>query len=115
FPDNPVLLVHASGHLSVANSYALRVSGVNKNTPDPDGGQIVRDANTGEATGLLLERGRAVLKINRKELTLDEELELVQKQQDWYASHGITTAQEGSTGWSTLSLLREAAQRGLLK
>lgn len=115
FPDNPVLLTHTSSHLWVVNSRGLQVSGVDKNTPDPKGGQIVRDPKTGEATGLLLERGRSALKIKRKSLTLEERLTLIQKQQDWYASHGITTAQEGSTSLASLNLLREAAKRKLLK
>ncbi|NGF58041.1 amidohydrolase [Parapedobacter sp. SGR-10] len=114
FPDNPVWLTHNSGHIAVVNSYALKLSGINKDTPDPKGGQVVRDPKTGEATGLLLETARNLVKTRRKALTLEERLDLLQKQQEWYASHGITTAQNGSTSLATLNLLKEAAKRKLL-
>jgi predicted amidohydrolase YtcJ len=51
-PRNPVYLVHVSGHLSVANTAALQAAGISRDTPDPAGGAIERDA-TGELTGIL--------------------------------------------------------------
>lgn len=51
-PDNPVLLTHASGHGSIANAMALELAGIDRDTPDPPGGTIVRGAD-GEATGYL--------------------------------------------------------------
>lgn len=51
-PDNPVYLMHVSGHLSVANSVALRLAGISRDTSDPPGGLIERDAS-GEPTGVL--------------------------------------------------------------
>ncbi|MDJ0758154.1 MAG: amidohydrolase [Woeseiaceae bacterium] len=56
-PDNPVRLTHASGHAYFANDAALAAAGIDKDTPDPRGGTIVRDAN-GEATGMLRETAR---------------------------------------------------------
>lgn len=53
-PDNPVLLNRLGGHSAVANSRALQIAGIDKNTPDPEGGRIERDAN-GEPTGVLVE------------------------------------------------------------
>lgn len=53
-PDHPVVLIRACGHLSVANSLALKLAGVNRDTPDPEGGRIDRDAQ-GEPTGILRE------------------------------------------------------------
>ncbi|MGE5560012.1 MAG: amidohydrolase [Chloroflexota bacterium] len=53
-PDNPVVLVRACGHLSVCNSLALRLAGVSRDTPDPDGGRIDRD-EAGNPTGILRE------------------------------------------------------------
>jgi len=53
-PKNPVYLDHASGHAVFANAKALQLCGIDRNTPDPDGGIIVRD-NRGRATGVLLE------------------------------------------------------------
>jgi predicted amidohydrolase YtcJ len=56
-PANPVRLTHASGHAYFVNDAALEAAGIAKDTPDPRGGTIVRDAD-GEATGLLRETAR---------------------------------------------------------
>jgi predicted amidohydrolase YtcJ len=53
-PNNPVIFSDISGHSSWANSAALKLAGVTRDTPDPDGGIIERDAN-GEPTGILRE------------------------------------------------------------
>ena len=50
-PDHPVL--HQAGPAGVANTKALEVSGITRDTPDPPAGQIVRDPETGEPTGML--------------------------------------------------------------
>ena len=55
FPDKPVLLDGYDGHTTWANSKALVIAGIDKNTPDPANGQIVRNPATGEATGALKE------------------------------------------------------------
>jgi len=52
-PNNPVYLRHSSGQYAVVNSYALRLAGIDRNTPNPYGGLIARDAATKEPTGLL--------------------------------------------------------------
>lgn len=53
-PDHPVLIPRG-GHVVTVNSRALARAGITRETPDPTGGVIVRDAATGEATGVLLE------------------------------------------------------------
>lgn len=51
-PDNPVFVSRLDGHMALANSVALKLAGVTRDTQDPPGGTIVRDAN-GEPTGVL--------------------------------------------------------------
>ncbi len=51
-PANPVMLAHASGHGVFVNAFAMKLAGISKATPDPQGGQIVRDAS-GEPIGFL--------------------------------------------------------------
>ena len=51
-PDNPVLVNRLDGHMSLANSLALKLAGISRSTRDPEGGTVVRDA-TGEPTGVL--------------------------------------------------------------
>ena len=52
-PDNPVFLRHASGHASFANALAMELAGVTADTPDPDGGEIIRD-EAGQPTGIFV-------------------------------------------------------------
>ena len=63
-PQNPVFLVHVSGHVAVANSQALKLAGVTKDTPNPSGAEIERDAQ-GEPTGMLKE-GAALALVRAK-------------------------------------------------
>ena len=62
--DHPAFLVRIDGHLAVANSAALRAAGISRNTPDPPGGKIDRDAKS-EPTGILRE-GSAMELVNGK-------------------------------------------------
>ena len=49
----PVFVDRLDGHMGVANSYALKLAGITKDTESPDGGLIVKDPKTGEPTGVL--------------------------------------------------------------
>ena len=60
-PDHPVYLTHTTGHYGVANSLALRLSGVTKDTPDPPGGTIDRDKD-GHPTGVMKERATGLIR-----------------------------------------------------
>lgn len=57
-PDHPVVLRDMTYHTAWANSAALRLAGVTRDTPDPAGGRIGRDAGTGEPDGLLYEKAQ---------------------------------------------------------
>src|SRR6266699_1977746 len=61
-PNNPVFLGRADGHGAVANSAALRIGGVTKATKDPFGGQVLRDKQTGEPTGMLLDNAQSFVR-----------------------------------------------------
>lgn len=60
-PQNPVILSRADGHSVLVNSYVLLRSGITKETPDPPGGEIMKDPVTGEPTGILKERARRLI------------------------------------------------------
>lgn len=62
-PDTPIYIRRTCAHMGVANSEALRLSGITRNTPDPEGGRIHRDPATGEPTGLLMDRAQDLLAI----------------------------------------------------
>jgi hypothetical protein len=59
-PDNPVFLSRYDGHMSLANSVAMKLAGVTRDTPTPAGGEIVKDAN-GEPTGIFKDAAESVL------------------------------------------------------
>jgi predicted amidohydrolase YtcJ len=59
-PNNPVWLTHTTGHYGVGNTYAMKIAGLNKDTPAPAGGTIVRNSN-GEPNGVLLESAQNLI------------------------------------------------------
>ncbi|WP_428667083.1 amidohydrolase [Runella sp.] len=117
FPNNPVVITHVSGHMSVANSAALKIAEVNADTPDPVGGVVERKDNSKEPTGLFQEKAQGLIRVNfgdSNKSSLEDRLAQLKEQQTYYASFGVTTAQDGSSGFESLELLREAAKRGEL-
>ena len=58
-PNNPVLLTHASGHAVFVNAKAMEAAGITRGTPNPDGGEILKDA-AGDPTGLLRETAQGL-------------------------------------------------------
>jgi predicted amidohydrolase YtcJ len=60
-PNNPVYLTRADGHASVANSAALKIAGIDRATPSPDGGEIMKDKATGELHGMLLDHAQGLV------------------------------------------------------
>ncbi len=59
-PDNPVVLTRIGGHASLVNAAALSIAGIDRETPDPPGGKILRDEN-GEATGVLIDTAQGLV------------------------------------------------------
>jgi len=98
-PNNPVILTRADSHSSLVNSYILKKSGITKNTPDPDGGEIQKDPKTGEPTGIFKEMARRLLKTGAVaiERTPEEQeqrsIEGYQAALEMAARLGVTTVQ----------------------
>ncbi len=63
-PDNPVFLTRADGHAAIANSAALKMAKIDKNTPNPFGGEILKDKTTGEPTGMLIDHAQGLVDKN---------------------------------------------------
>jgi predicted amidohydrolase YtcJ len=110
----PILLIHASGHLVVANSPALALVKISKATPDPAGGHIQRDPATGEPNGVLEETAGLPFMALIPQPDLAEKLRRFDQVQKWWASYGITTAQDGLSNPDNVALLREAGRQGRL-
>ena len=60
-PENPVFLTRADGHGVVVNSAALKIAGINKETPNPFGGEILKDKKSGEPLGMLLDHAEELV------------------------------------------------------
>lgn len=111
--EHPVMLVHASGHLVAVNSAALKKVGYDRSTKDPQGGTIRRDAQ-GEPNGVCEELAGMPFLALMKPNSIDRQVSNLVEIQEFYARHGITTAQDGISMVQNLRLLREAAARGKL-
>ncbi len=98
-PNNPVALSRADGHSVLVNSYVIKKSGITKDTPDPFGGEIQKDPETGEPTGIFKETAKRLLKygaVKVKRTTEEEEEWLMKGWQaafDMAAKLGVTTVQ----------------------
>jgi predicted amidohydrolase YtcJ len=62
-PENPVFLTRVDGHAAVANSAALKIAGITRNTPNPFGGEILKDKTSGEPTGMLLDNAMDLINV----------------------------------------------------
>ncbi len=91
--DHPIILQHKSGHVGVLNSLALKMAGIGRDTPDPEGGRIWRE--NGEPTGYLEENAFIPVLHRLPPPTGGELMAAYERAQEMYASYGITTIQEG--------------------
>lgn len=115
-PKNPVLLTHASGHMSLANAQAMRLSGITKATPDPDGGQILRNAAS-EPIGAFRETAQSLVRFRhdepqRRAERLDRAIELATEE---CLRKGITSFQDAGSSLTVVDRLNELAETGQLK
>lgn len=116
FPDNPVILMHASGHMLVANSQAMKTAGITAATPDPEGGAIIRKPGSREPEGLFQETAmHPFIPQVQAPRPQDQSFELIRRAVDHYAANGYTTAAEGLVMPDKMPLLQAAADKGLLK
>jgi predicted amidohydrolase YtcJ len=111
--DIPIVVIHSSGHLVVANSAALKKVGYTKDTKDPPGGVIRRDAN-GEPNGVLEEKAAYAILPLVKPPAPAEQMRYFEEIQAWYASLGVTTAQDGISSPANIAFLREASRQDKL-
>ncbi|HEV2129203.1 MAG TPA: amidohydrolase [Thermomicrobiales bacterium] len=94
-PARPILLVRTCGHLGVANTAALNAAGITDETPDPQGGQIDRDAH-GRATGLLRETALKLVQRVVPEPTVAEMRTHIAAAGNVFLSQGITSVADAS-------------------
>lgn len=111
-PNNPVFLVRVDGHVAWVNSATLKLAGIDKNTKNPAGGEIERDAN-GDATGILKETAQNLVTNLIPQPTNEQMTKGLELALEMARRYGITSVQDNS-GYETTKLYREFLNQGKL-
>jgi predicted amidohydrolase YtcJ len=120
-PQNPVLLTHASGHSCLANAKAMELAKITKKTPNPRGGEIIRDAS-GNPIGAFRETAQGLLGVAMRSYQLSrppeqikaEERRVIELAAEECLSKGVTTFFDAGSSFETIDLFKELAQEGKL-
>jgi predicted amidohydrolase YtcJ len=112
-PDNPVFINRLDGHMSLANSLALKLAGVDRNTKDVEFGEIVKDGN-GDPTGVLKDAAMGYVNRVIPELSFEQKMEYIERASDYAASLGVTSVQDMSAG-TDVGVYQELIRQGRLK
>jgi len=112
-PENPVCVCRLDEHMILANSLALKLAGVTRDTPAPPGGEIVKDPATGEPTGILKDTAMDLVYAEVPEPTPDERLEAAETSVRHAAQNGVTSVCEMADARS-FETFRELERRGRL-
>lgn len=113
-PKHPVILSGIGGHSVWVNSLALERAGIDSETPDPEGGRIVRDAQ-GRATGLLLETAESLVTAVMPDTTTPEVLERrMLAALERYAHWGLTGVHDAGASLAEIAVYRKLAEAGEL-
>jgi predicted amidohydrolase YtcJ len=120
-PNNPVLLTHASGHATIANEKAMQLAGVTKKTPNPPGGEILKDT-AGNPIGVFRETAsglirkalaEALAKRTPEEVEANDRKEMELAAQDCL-SKGVTSVHDAGVSFATIDLYKKLAGEGSL-
>ncbi len=121
-PKHPVLLTHASGHMSFANAEAMRLAGVDATTRNPAGGEILKDAQ-GSPVGVFRETAQGLIsrvhgqQVRRRSAEerrrdLDTAIQLAQAE---CLAKGVTSFQDAGSDFSTIDLFKTLTDQGRLQ
>ena len=112
-PNNPVILRHASGHAAFANMKAMEMAGITSETPDPPGGEIVRDAD-GEPIGAFRETAQRLLIPAAENAEPPDPRRLAESAAEEALSKGVTSFHDAGVGFETVDLYKEMVDDGAL-
>ena len=116
-PDHPVVLTHASGHANFANEAAMKIAGVDRNTQDPQGGELLKDS-AGNPIGVFRENAQSLIRRAQarttERLTGDERLAAtllqIQLAGKVCLRQGITSVHDAGSSFATARLLKRFAE-----
>ncbi len=114
-PVNPVVLTRADGHGTVANSAALKIAGIDKNTPSPFGGEISKDKQSGEPNGMLLDAAQGLLRRHVPATTLADEERAIVLGVNRDVSLGWTQVQDPGGSYEEVDLFKKLYAAGQIK
>jgi predicted amidohydrolase YtcJ len=109
---HPVWLKRVDGHAGVANSAALRAAGVTRNTPDPDGGRILHDAN-GEPTGVFIDAAQELIESKIPPVSYALRKQRVLAAAKAIAANGLTEMHDAGADDDTIHAVRELIDEGI--
>jgi predicted amidohydrolase YtcJ len=120
-PRNPVLLTHASGHASFANARALQLAGITGETPNPAGGEIVKDPE-GNPTGLLRQNAQRLVSAaleranagRTPEQVAAERRRQVELAGEEALRKGVTTFHDAGSPFRDIDFFKQLADEGAL-
>ena len=115
-PDNPVFLRRADGHAAVANSMAIEQAGITKDTVNPQGGEIIHDAYSGEPTGMFLDKAMGLISRHIPQQSSQEMNARYAKKADALAlAYGLTQIHDMGSSWKTVALWKKMYEEDELK
>ncbi|MCP2597893.1 amidohydrolase, partial [Candidatus Aminicenantes bacterium AC-335-L06] len=106
-PKNPVVLRRIDGHALWVNSLVLKKAGITKQTPDPKGGKILRDPETGKPTGVLIDEAMSLVKKIMPSPTYEEKKEMAILASKECSSLGLTTVHDAGVDLETIKIYKE--------
>ena len=111
--DTPVFVSRYDGHMSLANSAAIKLAGVTASTPDPPGGQIVRDAK-GNPTGAFKDAAESLVDKVIPPPNHEQRVRAIKRALAHAASLGVTSVQHMSADYADIAVYAELLERGQL-
>lgn len=112
-PDHPVYLERTDGHAAWVNTKALEESGITKDTPNPTGGEVVKDEN-GIPTGLLVDTAKLLAFNSIPAFTEEKALKALEMAQEEFLSNGLTSVHDAGCDLQTLGMIKGLYESGRL-
>jgi len=106
-PDNPVYLVGMASHAAWVNAKALELAGITRDTPDPPGGKILKRADTGEPTGILLEEALDLVSRHLPPVTRESRKEDIRRSIETALRFGLTGMHDAGSDAETVGIFKE--------
>ncbi len=113
FPEQPVWLKRVDGHAGWANSKAMAIAGITKDTVSPEGGEIIKDKH-GSPTGVFIDNAMALIDNSIAPLTIKQQKQVLVKAMDSLASYGLTSVHDAGIDSENLIAFKELSQENAM-